>query len=322
MKYTFLLPAYKAPFLREALASILAQTYTDFQVIVSDDCSPEDLKSIVDEFADDERLVYRRNETNIGGRDLVKHWNMLVDLCRTEWLILASDDDVYHSHFLEEIDRLQRKYPEVDLIRARCQTIDKNGEVTRVEMPMDERVSQAEFMAYFAAPRSIQCIANYVFRASSLSRRGGFVNYPYAWGSDDMAVAYAAAKGMAATKEVLFSFRQSGLNISSHKVSFEETRDRLVARMRLECDRMALVEEIGDTGDSLTRLYLKIFVGWHKKFFRHVLMVDGYILPLKTLPGIVRKYRSYFPTRYYIYLFYRAWIEKRIFKKRIRGKAI
>ena len=46
IKYTFLLPAYKPDFFEEALRSIKDQTYSDFKVLVSDDCSPHDLKSI------------------------------------------------------------------------------------------------------------------------------------------------------------------------------------------------------------------------------------------------------------------------------------
>lgn len=45
-KYTFLLPAYKPDFFEVALRSIKSQTYSDFKVLVSDDCSPHDLKSI------------------------------------------------------------------------------------------------------------------------------------------------------------------------------------------------------------------------------------------------------------------------------------
>lgn len=40
-KYTFLLPAYKTRYLEKMLVSITNQTYTDFKVIISDDCSPE-----------------------------------------------------------------------------------------------------------------------------------------------------------------------------------------------------------------------------------------------------------------------------------------
>lgn len=47
-KYTFLLPAYKTAFLEEALSSIQSQTYKDFTVIVSDDCSPQPVKEVFD----------------------------------------------------------------------------------------------------------------------------------------------------------------------------------------------------------------------------------------------------------------------------------
>lgn len=65
MKYTFLLPAYKKTFLEEAIRSILNQTYTDFKLIISDDCSPEDIYSVVKIFKEDKRLFYRRNNPQI-----------------------------------------------------------------------------------------------------------------------------------------------------------------------------------------------------------------------------------------------------------------
>lgn len=71
-KYTFLLPAYKARYFAEALESIKNQTFADFNCIVSDDCSPEDLKAIFDEkVGSDSRFTYRRNEANMGSESLV-----------------------------------------------------------------------------------------------------------------------------------------------------------------------------------------------------------------------------------------------------------
>ena len=100
-KYTFLLPAYKVTFFEKALFSIKNQTFKNFKVIVSDDCSPENLRSVYDRVVgDDTRFVYRRNEVNIGSKSLVSHWNLLVDMCDTEFLIMASDDDVYDLNFL------------------------------------------------------------------------------------------------------------------------------------------------------------------------------------------------------------------------------
>ena len=108
-KYTFLLPAYKGRFLNEMLRSIQGQTYTDFKVIISDDCSPENLKIICEPYLQDSRFTYRCNQENMGSKSLVSHWNLLVDMCDTEYLIMASDDDVYEPQFLEEIDKLTVK---------------------------------------------------------------------------------------------------------------------------------------------------------------------------------------------------------------------
>ena len=54
VKYTFLLPAYKPDFFEEALRRIKDQTYSDFTVLVSDDCSPHDLKSIYNKVCGDD----------------------------------------------------------------------------------------------------------------------------------------------------------------------------------------------------------------------------------------------------------------------------
>ena len=123
-KYTFLLPAFKASYLNGMLESLKKQIFKDFKVIISDDCSPEDIYSICKPYLEDQRFIYRRNEKNIGGRDLVIHWNLLLNLCDTDYCVMASDDDIYDEHFLEEIDKLTQKYPNVDLLRSRVLLID------------------------------------------------------------------------------------------------------------------------------------------------------------------------------------------------------
>ena len=130
-KVSFILPAYKRRFLKGAIASILAQTYRDFELVVVDDCSPENLKAVVDEFQDD-RLTYHRNEMNIGGKDLVAAWNHAMEFATGEWCVLASDDDVYHPDYLQEMVALTEKYPQVDLVHCRNANIDAEGRITDV----------------------------------------------------------------------------------------------------------------------------------------------------------------------------------------------
>lgn len=176
MKYTFLLPAFKGKYLDEALASIMAQTYTDFKVIVSDDCSPEDLRSIVCKYEADARVVYRRNEENMGGMSLVSHWNLLLDLCDTEYCILASDDDVYSPDFLQIIDDLAKKYPKVDLLHARAKCIDADGRAFKEDALYKEYVNQLEYFEQLDYYNHIECIANYVYRTQALREIGDLWN--------------------------------------------------------------------------------------------------------------------------------------------------
>ena len=212
---TFLLPAYKAQFFRDALISIKNQTYAGFSCLVSDDCSPEDLKTIFDQtVGEDSRFSYRRNTQNMGGKSLVSHWNLLVDLCESKYLIMASDDDVYDAHFLEKMMHLAEKYPLVDLLRARCRIINAESVTLREDALSDEFESQDVFLYRFWAQR-ISCLANYMFNTQKLKQQGKFVDLPLAWGSDTATVLNVCMNGVVSPSDILFSFRCSGSNIST-----------------------------------------------------------------------------------------------------------
>lgn len=214
-KYCFLLPAYKVSFFKEALGSILQQTYRSFEVVVSDDCSPDDLKTIVDEF-DDPRVSYVRNENNIGGKDLVAQWNNCLRLTESEYVIMASDDDVYMPSFLEEIDKLVSKYPDVDIFRARTQRIDKDGDLLHSDPQLtEEYLSFEDCVRMFAEETIMSGVPQYVYNRAGLLAIGGFHYCPAAWFSDNMVAMALSKNGIAISKNILFLFRTSGMNISS-----------------------------------------------------------------------------------------------------------
>lgn len=228
MRFTFLLPAYKSAYLAEAISGILKQTFTDFNLIVSDDASPEPIKKIVESF-DDGRITYRRNGVNYGAERLVGHWNLLVQECTGEFLIMASDDDVYDERFLEEINCLIESNPDKDLFAARCRIIGRDGETVREEPDRGSLTGFGDICSFLTAPDSILCLGNYVFRTSALKAAGGFVNFPYAWKADSATILMMGGNGCAKTSPALFSFRMSGENISSRKNDAEVCRKKLEA---------------------------------------------------------------------------------------------
>lgn len=252
-KYTFLLPAFKPDFLEVALRSIKSQTLKDFKVLVSDDCSPYDLKSIYDKVCgDDPRFSYRRNEKNIGGKSLVEHWNLLVDLCETDFFIMASDDDIYSPDFLEELDSLICKYPNVDLFHARAHVINERDEVTMNDALYNEFASQMEFMASYGNQGHVECVPNYIYRTKRIKEIGGFVDFPLAWCSDTATNNLMAENGCATSKNILFSFRMSGENISSiSKKNNEITKQKIKAAYMFYCHLEQLFNKIPQPSSKL-----------------------------------------------------------------------
>lgn len=218
-KYTFLLPAFKARYFEESLRSILDQSYQDFNVIVSDDCSPDNMKSIVDKF-DDKRLTYRRNDTNFGLEHLVDHWNLLVGLADSDYIILASDDDVYDQNYLEQIDNLIRRYPSINIFRPLMRHIDSADTLIRFEKLIGkELLSLEDYLNEFLRGNLFSGLQQFVFNRKALSDIGGFVQFPAAWYSDDATVYSLARDGIVIVNEVLFSMRISGVSISSNTYS-------------------------------------------------------------------------------------------------------
>lgn len=220
-KYSFLLPAYKTRFLKGALDSILAQTCDLFQVIISDDASPDPIQELVGTY-EDSRLSYRRNASNLGASQLVNHWNLLLNHCDSEYVIIASDDDLYHPSFLERIEALTKQYPEADVLRAEACIIDQDGDMMQTEKCVTRWFSTGDFIDYLLQPESILCIGNFVFKTASLKAAGGFVQFPLGWKSDSATQLLLSGNGIPCTDDILFSFRMSGLNISSRNVPNRE----------------------------------------------------------------------------------------------------
>ena len=213
-KVSFIIPAFKRKFLAATISSILSQTYRDFELVVVDDCSPEDIKSIVDGF-NDKRLSYYRNKSNIGGQSLVAAWNHALEFAHGEWCIMAGDDDVYLPRYLEEMLRLIEKYPKCDIVHGRIAVIDSEGQWSYVAEERCEFETQIQMAYSRAVRRNLQVLPDFMFRISKLKAIGGFVNTPLAWCSDDATWIALSKNGVACSSEVLFLFRNSGLNISS-----------------------------------------------------------------------------------------------------------
>lgn len=229
--FSFVMPAYKASFLKQSISSILAQTYDNFELIIVDDASPYNLNEIVNLY-DDKRIKYYINDKNIGRHNLVEQWNRSLSYATGDYIVLASDDDVYMPLYLDEIVKLIKKYPDACIFRPRIQHIDSNGKIIGVESVMKEFTPSVEFLYNWINNTIFRGIPFYVFKRYKLNEIGNFMNYPLAWYSDDHTVLEMSKKGIICSSEVLFSFRISGENISNRKNSFKDVIQKLSAILK------------------------------------------------------------------------------------------
>ena len=181
-------------------------------MIIVDDASPYHLESIVNQY-NDNRIVFHRNENNIGGKNLVSNWNKCIKYAKGEYVILASDDDIYSPFFLQQVDERIKDYPNVDIIRSRVNRIDSDGIITDIEQIYKPFMPFSEFVFYWSKG-IINCIANYAFKRTALLDAGGFVDMPCAWYSDDITIVNMSVNGIATTDDALFYFRTSDKSIS------------------------------------------------------------------------------------------------------------
>lgn len=109
--FTVLIPTYRRPdLLREAIASVLAQTFDDFEVLVVDDASGDETPEVVDA-VQDPRVRYVCRDRN-GGAGATR--NTGFEHARGDLVALLDDDDVYLPEFLARThDVLRTTSPEV-----------------------------------------------------------------------------------------------------------------------------------------------------------------------------------------------------------------
>lgn len=122
------MPVYNGEkYIREALDSILAQTYPHFELLISDNASTDSTGEICRAYAArDPRIRYCRNEKNIG---IAKNFNRVLELSSGEYFRWASHDDRMEPAFLASCLAELDRDPDLVLCETRCKIIDASGDV-------------------------------------------------------------------------------------------------------------------------------------------------------------------------------------------------
>lgn len=109
-RVTIAIPTYnRADFLAESLSSALAQTFTDFEVVIADNASTDHTADVVASFTDP-RIHYHRHPSNIGQ---TANWQFTFNQAQGEFVAPLADDDLYLPDHLATAIEVLEQYPEV-----------------------------------------------------------------------------------------------------------------------------------------------------------------------------------------------------------------
>ncbi|MEX0644269.1 MAG: glycosyltransferase family 2 protein [Parvularculaceae bacterium] len=112
-------------FIESAIASILAQDFADFELIITDNASSDRTEAICRKFAEsDARVRYHRNPKNLGA---APNYNLGFELASGEYLKWCAHDDLISENYLSECVKILDENPDVALVFGRTQCIDDAG---------------------------------------------------------------------------------------------------------------------------------------------------------------------------------------------------
>jgi glycosyltransferase involved in cell wall biosynthesis len=130
-----IVPCYnEGSLIQTALRSIQLQSFTNFEVIIGDDCSTDDTAVIASEFCRaDSRFRLSCAPQNLG---MTANWNRLLRECRGQFVAKLDADDAYQPEILS---RLKLTLEEQKLSAAFCRTIDCDAQLRPVGSYYGER---------------------------------------------------------------------------------------------------------------------------------------------------------------------------------------
>lgn len=211
-------------FLREAIDSILGQTYGNFEFIICNDCSTDGSAEILQEYATkDKRIKLLDNEHNLG---LAATLNKCLGEARGTFIArMDSDDRSLPDRFDSQLKWLE-KNPEVCALGCAVEFIDDNGNVFGTRTITSDRYYELSD----AVRQSVLVHPSVMMRKESVMAVGGYSSNKLTTRAEDYDLwCKLCEKGavIANTNHVLFQYREDESNIVRRKYVYRLQEARL-----------------------------------------------------------------------------------------------
>lgn len=129
-KISVVIPTYNyAHFLDDAIQSVLTQSFTNFELIISDNHSTDNTDEVVAKYLHDNRVSYFKNDSNLG---LVGNWNKCLDYATGDYVKFLCADDKFHPQLLQKFVDVVEEHPTVTLVTTYRQYFGGSSDMAKL----------------------------------------------------------------------------------------------------------------------------------------------------------------------------------------------
>lgn len=246
-KISVIMPVYNAEkYVKESIDSILAQSFTDFELIIIDDCGQDHSMQYVKGY-DDPRIIILENDAN---RGIAYSRNAGIKAASGELIALMDDDDIAPKNRFElEVEYLD-KYPDVDVVGGGELWIDESGNIISYydQVICNPKRIKAELLFQDVIENGSAMFRREFIIKNNIRYKDGYLGMEdYKFWTD-----CAAVGKIANISDILLYWRKTN-NSETSRVFADESEKRTVKFAEIQSD---LLDKYGF---SLTKLEKQVF---------------------------------------------------------------
>lgn len=254
---SIVLPVYNGEkYLRQSLDSILAQSFTAWELIVVNDCSTDSTVEIVGEYTkQDKRIRVINNPHNLR---LPASLNVGFKVAQGKYFTWTSDDNIFHPNALEKMWRVLENDKKIGFVYAAMETIDEEGIVQGQYNDLIQSELQDEEYLFYN-----NCVGACFMYRQDVAREIGEYDVDLFGAEDyDYWLRIAEKYPIRYINEILYSYRRHDKQLSVTKKQLVYEQDCKLKKKHLPC----LVQKFKKKPQVIIRLFLEFVIKWQGDF--------------------------------------------------------
>ena len=158
----------RAHYIKQAIDSVLSQTFQDWELLILDDCSTDNTHEIISPFLSDARIKYIKNEQNLG---ITKNRNRALSLSSGQYVaVLDSDDYWIDNSKLEKQDYFLDTNKEHALVGTGMIIVDGQGQILKKSISR----SSNTLLKYSLLLKNFFCHSSVLYRRKEIIDLGSY----------------------------------------------------------------------------------------------------------------------------------------------------